>query len=64
MSHFSPAVADTKKLLHMQADNSKGEEKKVHHIIIPNTYRKQAAAKKTVSTVLYILSINLDWIKG
>lgn len=62
VSHFSPAVADTKKLLHMQADNSKGRKRKFTILLFPTPTEKRQLPKRQQE--LYILSINLDWIKG
>lgn len=62
MSHFSPAVADTKRLLHTQADNSKGKKRKFTTLLFLTPTENRQLPKR--QQVLYILSINLDWIKG
>ena len=62
VSHFSPPVADTKKLLHMQADNSKGKKRKFTTLLFLTPTENRQLPKR--QQVLYILSMKLDWIKG
>lgn len=62
MSHFSPAVADTKKILRIQDDNSKGKKRKFTTLLFL-TPTENRQLPKTLQE-LYILSINLDWIKS